>query len=68
MNEWAEKIKGLESKGMTLGEIAEAIGLHTSSVSDLKRGATKAPTGMAAVRLYKLHKRRCAAPRKSKSH
>lgn len=42
---------------MTLVDIGRAIGLSTSSVSDIKRGASKEPRGMAAVRLFDLHKK-----------
>jgi len=57
MSEWSSKIRELESTGMTLVDIGRAIGLSTSSVSDIKRGASKEPRGMAAVRLFDLHKK-----------
>jgi hypothetical protein len=62
MNEWATRIKELEAVGLSLVEIGETIGLSTSSVSDIKRGATKAPNGMAAVKLHELHRERCPDP------
>lgn len=67
MSEWSERIKELEALDMTLAQIAKAIGMHVSSVSDIKRGASKAPTGMAAVELYKLHRRKCKPRKRSAS-
>ena len=53
--DWATRITELEAAGMSLVAIGEKIGLSTGAVSDLKQGRTKAPGGMAAVRLYQLH-------------
>lgn len=44
---------------MTLGQIGEAIGLATSTVSDIAQGRTSEPRGEAAVKLYSLHQRVC---------
>lgn len=52
---WADRITELESRGWSLAGIGEAIELSPQSVSDIKQGRTKAPTGMAAVKLYHLH-------------
>lgn len=60
MSEWSERIKQLEAAGWSLTKIGEEVGLSTSAMSDLKQGESKAPRGMAAVRLHKLHERECA--------
>ena len=44
---------------MTLAEIGEAIGMATSSVSDIANGHTKEPGGNAALKLHELHRARC---------
>lgn len=53
---WSQRIIELESIGWSLKAIAEHIDLSPQAVSDIKRGSSKAPTGMAAVRLYELHR------------
>lgn len=56
---WREKVLELEAQGLTLVQIGAEVGLTTASVSDIKQGRTKnGPTGMAAVRLYLLHRSR----------
>lgn len=52
---WAEKVVALEERGWSLTGLGKAIGLSSQSVSDIKQGRTKAPTGMAAVQLHHLH-------------
>lgn len=52
---WAERITDLEGRGWSLTGIGESIQLSPQGVSDIKQGRTKAPTGMAAVRLHNLH-------------
>jgi plasmid maintenance system antidote protein VapI len=52
---WSDRIKQLEALGWSLTAIGEVIGLSPQSVSDIKGGRTKAPAGMAAVRLHELH-------------
>lgn len=59
---WAEKIEALEDHGFSLVEIADEVGLTTASISEIKQGRTKAPTGMAAVHLYQMYERICVAP------
>ncbi len=54
MDNWSSIIGELERRGWSLTAIAKAVGSHTSSVSDIKQGRTRAPTGMAAVRLHAL--------------
>lgn len=57
MNEnWAQRIIELESRGWSLSGIAREIDLSPQSLSDIKQGRSKAPNGMAAVRLYELHR------------
>lgn len=52
---WAGRIKDLEARGWSLTAIGERIGLSPQSVSDIKQGRTKAPTGMSAVLLHTIH-------------
>ena len=52
---WAARIRELEALGWSLTGLGEAIGLSAQGVSDIKQGRTKAPTGMAAVTLHRLH-------------
>lgn len=59
MHDWSDRIKALEDAGWSLTRIGAEVGLSTSSVSDLKRGDSKEPRGMAAVRLHDLHSRVC---------
>lgn len=56
---WKDRIKGLQDTGMTLSEIANLIGLATSSVGDLATGRTESPRGAAALKLDQLHRSRC---------
>lgn len=51
MNIWIEKIRAARRAGATLEEIGRAVGLSVGAVSDIEQGRTKAPRGMAAVRL-----------------
>lgn len=55
MDNWADKIRALEAAGWTLADLAKAIELSPQSLSDIKCGRTKAPTGMAAVKLHNLY-------------
>lgn len=64
---WQQRITDLEDSGLTLTELAEQIGLAKSTLSEVKRGATKAPSGDAAVALYLLHKKRCGRGRKAEA-
>lgn len=52
---WSTRITDCESRGWSLVELAREIGLSPQALSDIKRGATVEPRGMAAVRLHKLH-------------
>jgi hypothetical protein len=54
MDTWAQKIISLEGRGWSLTAIGKAIVLSPQSLSDIKQGRTKEPTGMAAVRLHNL--------------
>ena len=65
MTTWANRIEELRKQGMTLAEIGDAVGLATSSVSDIEQGRTHSPRGDAAMRLHELHIDRCQKPRKS---
>lgn len=44
---------------MTLSEIGEAVGMATSSVSDIANGRSRSPRADAAMRLHDLHQSRC---------
>lgn len=57
MSIWATIVCDLEGQGWSLTELGKAIGLSPQAVSDIKQGRTKAPSGMAAVRLHEIHQR-----------
>ncbi len=57
MDNWAAKVSDLEGQGWSLTALGKAIGLSPQAVSDIKQGRTKAPSGMAAVRLHEIHQR-----------
>lgn len=59
---WAVRIRELEALGWSLTGLGEAIGLSAQGVSDIKQGRTRAPTGMAAVELHRLHAARIGPP------
>jgi len=52
---WSTRITDLEERGWSLVELGREVRLSPQALSDIKRGATSEPRGMAAVRLYKLH-------------
>lgn len=54
METWSGKIAALEAAGWSQKELGAAIGLTPQSVSDIKNEQTKAPNGMAAVKLHDL--------------
>jgi hypothetical protein len=55
MTNWAGMVSELETRGWSLTGLGRAIGLSPGAVSDIKQERTKAPTGMAAVRLHAIH-------------
>lgn len=55
MTNWAGIVSDLETLGWSLTGLGKAIGLSPQAVSDIKQGRTKAPSGMAAVKLHNLH-------------
>lgn len=57
MTNWADIVSDLEARGWSLTGLGRAIGLSPQAVSDIKQGRTKAPSGMAAVKLHDLHQR-----------
>ncbi len=59
---WSACISYLESLGWSLTGLGKAIGLSPQAVSDIKQGRTKAPSGMAAVRLHQLHEEKLPPP------
>lgn len=66
MSIWTQRVKDLNSAGMTYAEIAVEIHLAPSTVGDLAKGRYKTPRYEAAVALKALHDRvmaeRAAAP------
>jgi transcriptional regulator with XRE-family HTH domain len=48
---WQDRIGALRTKGLTLAEIGQKIGLTAQSVCDLEAGRSKSPRGDAAVKL-----------------
>jgi transcriptional regulator with XRE-family HTH domain len=66
MDTWASRIRDLQSVGkLKLSDIAEKIGVSTSSIGDIATGRTKSPRGDAALKLFELHK--SLVPVRSKS-
>lgn len=59
---WSTAVSDLEKLGWSLTGLGRAIGLSPQAVSDIKQGRTKAPSGMAAVNLHRLHQRRVPPP------
>ena len=55
MDDWKAKIRALEAAGWSLTGLGEAIALSPQALSDIKQGRTRAPTGMAAVKLHNLY-------------
>lgn len=51
---WSNLVVELEKAGWSLTALGQAIGLSPQAVSDIKQGRTKAPSGMAAVRLHQI--------------
>jgi hypothetical protein len=64
---WADRIRELEALGWSLTGLGDAIGLSAQGVSDIKQGRTRAPTGMAAVTLHRLHADKIAPAAKSEA-
>lgn len=60
MHNWADRIRELQSIGLTQREIGEMVGLSTSAISDIANGRTAEPGGTAAIKLHTLHFERCA--------
>lgn len=60
MDNWSDMIRSLEASGWSLAELGKAIELSPQALSDLKQGRSKAPTGMAAVKLHHLAATRSA--------
>lgn len=55
---WQEMIADLNNSGMTYAEIGNETGCAASTIGDLATGRSKSPTGMAAVKLMRLHEER----------
>ena len=66
MDTWASRIRDLQTEGLTLSDIADKVGLSTSSIGDIATGRTESPRGDAALKLYELHKSTISARPKSK--
>lgn len=62
MNEnitWQQRINELVDANLTIGEIAKLVGIKPPGLCDIRSGKTSEPKGFVAVKLYKLHLRRC---------
>ncbi len=59
VSEWGQRVIELEGMGLRVVEIAEAMGVSSGMVCDLKSGRRSEPCGMAAVALFKLHRKHC---------
>lgn len=57
MTTWKTRIDDLRTRGMTLSEIGEQVGLSTGAVSDIANGHTQSLRGEAALKLDALHRR-----------
>ena len=58
---WSRKIATLERMGMPLKDIAKKVGAKSSqAICEVKKGRSKEPRGMVAVKLYLLHQRMTA--------
>lgn len=51
---WSDIIRALEDRGWSLVALSARVQLSPQGLSDIKYGRTKAPNGMAAVRLHAL--------------
>lgn len=60
--DWQKTISDLEALGWSQTALAAEIGLTVGSVSDIKRGRTREPRGMAAVKLHALASGALASP------
>jgi len=58
---WKKHIHALREAGMTLEQIAEAMGVSTSAIYELLAGRTKSPRADAAIRLLNLSPARSLA-------
>jgi len=61
MNEitWQQRVNELIDSGLRLTDLAAMIGIKPQGLCDLKSGKNSEPKGFVAVKLYKLHLRRC---------
>jgi DNA-binding XRE family transcriptional regulator len=51
---WLERVEWCKDAGMTSEQIAAEIGMIPKSLWEIESGRTRSPTGMTAVKLYKL--------------
>jgi len=61
MNEitWQQRVNELIDSGLRLTDLADLVGIKPQGLCDLKSGKNSEPKGFVAVKLYKLHLRRC---------
>lgn len=61
MNEitWQQRVNELIDGGLRLTDLAAMIGIKPQGLCDIRSGKTSEPKGFVAVRLYRLHLRRC---------
>jgi hypothetical protein len=55
---WQAIIKDLNATGLSYAAIAQAVNSKASTIGDLASGRSKAPVGMTAVLLWKMHQRK----------
>lgn len=53
--DWPTRINDLLAVKFTVDSIAQEMGVTPNAVREIIAGRTKAPTGMAAVSLHRLH-------------
>lgn len=66
--DWSLCITYLESLGWTLVGLGRAVGLSPQGISDIKQRRTKAPSGMAAVRLHRLYEAKALPPEEGQAN
>ena len=63
---WQTVIAEIQARGITFTRLARVLQTTKGTLGDIKSGRTKEPTGMLAVRLYKLYTSGVRNPREPK--
>lgn len=66
MKNWSSLVNGLR-KRMTLVEIADEVGVHTNTISELSAGRTQQPLYETGVRLLALRKNQNSLRRRDRA-